>query len=433
VTGTVTPWAELAVERQVAHDDDRDNLMPSDIRVLVVGDDSLQHLATKVARERDVKVLIARDVDGAVELTNRYAADAVVLAQEDTAEALAMLDELKRRPRSRHLFAHVAIAPEDWPTARDAGAARLLPMPVTEAALAELLEEVRRRHDDPRRTVLVAAPDEARRHDVIGLIGGDPIDVVSARSCADARRILAERDIDCLVLDVEAGTDDAVALIEELGAGSVTGDDRHVPVVLMPTGAALDDAVLARIDAARPFVTVAPTAGPQELFDTTALYLHRAVVQRHEDAHRMRTATPDPVLVGRRVLIVDDDVRNVFAVSAALEAQGMHVIYADNGRDGIRRLEANPDVELVLMDIMMPEMDGYETMAAIRALPAFTALPIIALTAKALTGDREKAIAAGASDYITKPVDMDKLLAMLASWLVASGADVDDERQDRRP
>jgi CheY-like chemotaxis protein len=135
-------------------------------------------------------------------------------------------------------------------------------------------------------------------------------------------------------------------------------------------------------------------------------------------AERSTTAPePDSVLQGRKVLIVDDDVRNVFAVSSVLEAQQMEVIYAENGRAGIKLLDDTPDIELVLMDIMMPEMDGYETMDAIRARPEFARLPIIALTAKAMKGDREKALAAGASDYITKPVDIDRLLAVLKVWL----------------
>ena len=134
--------------------------------------------------------------------------------------------------------------------------------------------------------------------------------------------------------------------------------------------------------------------------------------------------------MNRRVLIVDDDVRNVFAVSAALEAQGMAVFFADNGRDGIAQLEQQPDVDLVLMDIMMPEMDGYETMRAIRARPALATLPIIALTAKALTGDREKAIEAGASDYVTKPVDIDRLLSVIRGWLDPGSAHDADARRD---
>jgi CheY-like chemotaxis protein len=361
-------------------------------------------------------VLLAANVDEAVDTANRYSADAVVLAPRDGAAVLEMLAELKRRPRTRHLLAHVAVDPIDWQTARDAGAARRLPTPVSERSLIELFEQIARRRDHPRQTVLVVAPDEARRHDVIGLIGGDSIDVVSARGVEEARRILGERDVDCVVLDLPAQLDEGLLLLDDLASGALVADSRHVPVVLMPSPEPLETAASERITAIRDQLTVAATGSPQELFDATALYLHRAVVQRHEELHRT-PAAKDPRLSGRHVLIVDDDVRNVFAVSAALEAQGMSVVYADNGSDGIRRLEANPDVELVLMDIMMPEMDGYETMAAIRAIPAFRELPIIALTAKALMGDREKAIAAGASDYITKPVDIDKLLAMIASWL----------------
>jgi CheY-like chemotaxis protein len=123
------------------------------------------------------------------------------------------------------------------------------------------------------------------------------------------------------------------------------------------------------------------------------------------------------VFKGKKVLIVDDDVRNVFALTSVLEANGMEVVFAENGRDGIETLRKNPDVDLVLMDIMMPEMDGYETMREVRSIPEFRQLPIISLTAKAMKGDREKSIASGASDYITKPVDTDQLLSLMRVWL----------------
>jgi CheY-like chemotaxis protein len=125
----------------------------------------------------------------------------------------------------------------------------------------------------------------------------------------------------------------------------------------------------------------------------------------------------DAVFAGKKVLIVDDDVRNVFALTSVFEARGMEVLFAENGRDGLASLEANPDVDLVLMDIMMPEMDGYETTRAVRERPEFKNLPIVALTAKAMKGDREKSIASGASDYITKPVDVDQLLSLMRVWL----------------
>jgi CheY-like chemotaxis protein len=256
--------------------------------------------------------------------------------------------------------------------------------------------------------------DERCRHDVIGRIGGEHIATVSAQTGADAVAVLDEREVDCIVCDLASNGTNGFVLLEEL-AGRAELD---IPVVLAHGLDAIPEADRARLDAVASSVTVRPAETSQELFTITSLYLHRAVVGRIEtSARREGRFERDPVLLNRRVLIVDDDVRNVFAVSAALEAQGMSVLFADNGRDGVAQLERETDVDLVLMDIMMPEMDGYETMREIRRRPALASLPIIALTAKALTGDREKAIAAGASDYVTKPVDIDRLLAVIHSWL----------------
>jgi CheY-like chemotaxis protein len=158
---------------------------------------------------------------------------------------------------------------------------------------------------------------------------------------------------------------------------------------------------------------------PERLLDETSLFLHRVEARLPQAKRRMleQLHSAEEVFNGKKVLIVDDDVRNVFALTSVLEANGMDVIFAENGKDGIECLRANPDVDLVLMDIMMPEMDGYQTMQAVRQIPEFKQLPIISLTAKAMKGDREKSIASGASDYITKPVDTDQLLSLMRVWL----------------
>jgi CheY-like chemotaxis protein len=158
---------------------------------------------------------------------------------------------------------------------------------------------------------------------------------------------------------------------------------------------------------------------PEQLLDETALFLHRVEANLPEPKRQILTQVQrnDPVLAGKKVLVVDDDVRNIFALASVLESYGLEVLYAENGRDGIAMLRKHPNVDIVLMDIMMPEMDGYETMETIRRIPAMQSLPIIALTAKAMPGDREKCLEAGASDYITKPVDMDQLVRMMASWV----------------
>jgi CheY-like chemotaxis protein len=166
-------------------------------------------------------------------------------------------------------------------------------------------------------------------------------------------------------------------------------------------------------------IVVKGVESPERLLDETSLFLHRVESRLPSEKRKMlqQLHSADSVFEGKKVLIVDDDVRNVFALTSALEAHGMEVVFAENGREGIERLRSNGDVDLVLMDVMMPEMDGYETTRAIRAMPELEQLPIIALTAKAMKGDRERSIAAGASDYITKPVDTDRLLSLMRVWL----------------
>jgi CheY-like chemotaxis protein len=189
--------------------------------------------------------------------------------------------------------------------------------------------------------------------------------------------------------------------------------------VIIHTGKALTRREETRLKRFAEAIVVKDAASPERLLDETALYLHRSPADLPADSRRLleQLHQADAVLHGRRVLIVDDDVRNVFALTSVLEGRGMTVVFAENGREGIEALDADGDVDLVLMDLMMPEMDGYEAMTAIRAREEHRALPIIALTAKAMQGDRERSIAAGASDYITKPVDPDQLLSLMRVWL----------------
>src|SRR5436305_11792173 len=166
-------------------------------------------------------------------------------------------------------------------------------------------------------------------------------------------------------------------------------------------------------------IVVKSVSSPERLVDEAAIFLHRMEARMPAPTRKLlaHLRTADSVFHGKRILIVDDDIRNVFALTSALEMRGMKVVYAENGREGVTKLRETSDVDLVLLDVMMPEMDGYETARAIRGMSRFEALPIISLTAKAMKGDRDKCIAAGASDYITKPVDVDQLLALMRVWL----------------
>ena len=251
---------------------------------------------------------------------------------------------------------------------------------------------------------------------VTALLGGDDgVEVVAVGSSEEAIAALQAGPIDCIVLDLKLPRTSGFTLLEQLKSDESL---RDVPVIIY-TGKDLTRREETRLARYAESIIVKDARSPERLLEEATLFLHRAGSRLPEEQRAMleQLHTSAAVLDGKRVLVVDDDVRNVFALTSVLERHGMNVVFAENGKDGIAALQANPDVDIVLMDIMMPEMDGHETMAAIRQLPQFAKLPIIALTAKAMKGDREASIAAGASDYVTKPGDTDQLLSLMRVWV----------------
>jgi len=217
------------------------------------------------------------------------------------------------------------------------------------------------------------------------------------------------------VLDLRLADGSGFELLEQ-----IDGDERlgTLPVIVY-TGVELTESEEAQLREYAEAIVVKDARSPERLLDETSLFLHRVESRLPRTNRRIleQAHTAENVFRGKKVLIVDDDVRNVFALTSALEANGMDVVFAENGRAGIDTLREHPEVDLVLMDIMMPELDGYEAMRAIREMPEFEQLPIISLTAKAMKGDRDRSIESGASDYITKPVDTDQLLSLMRVWL----------------
>jgi CheY-like chemotaxis protein len=268
------------------------------------------------------------------------------------------------------------------------------------------------------RHVLVAEDDANQRHVVKQMIESDDIAITCVGT---GQQVLAElagsTSYDCLVLDLGLPDIDGIDLIERI---SDQLKQKNLPVIVH-TGRDLTSAETERLEVLAAAIVLKNARSPERLLDETALFLHR-VANDMPDSARQILSNPrriDESLEGSTVLLVDDDVRNVFSVGSALKRYGITVIPARNGQDGLDNLTAHPEVGLVLMDIMMPVMDGYEAMRRIRADGRWRDLPIVALTAKAMKGDRQKCLDAGASDYVSKPVDMDQLTSVLRVWLAS--------------
>jgi len=398
--------------------DDRDDVQPGD-RVLVVmtGIDDVARDALASGRDKGFSTVVATQGDVGLALTRHFKPDAVVIAADlPVVDGVVVLNQLKRDPTLRHIPVHVMADEEQRHNARRSGAVGHLTSRPDRSELDAALDGIARFLDRRTRSLLVVEDDERERNTIVELIGsGEDVEATAVGTTKEALDQLDQKHFDCVVLDLKLPDGSGFDLLEKIKKDMRFQD---TPVIIY-TGAELTRKEETRLRKYAETIIVKDVRSPERLLDETMLFLHRVEATLPADKRKMieQLHSADDVFQGKKILIVDDDVRNVFALTSALETRGMDVLYAENGRDGIEQLKKNPEVDLVLMDIMMPEMDGYETTRAIRKMNKFKGLPIISLTAKAMKGDREKSIAAGASDYITMPVDTDQLLSLMRVWL----------------
>jgi HAMP domain-containing protein/CheY-like chemotaxis protein len=407
--------SKRAIE-QITVKDDRENLQPDDATLLIVEDDS--YFATvlcDLAREKGFKVLVATRGTEALALAQEFHPTAVSLdVFLPDMLGWTVLNHLKQDPRTRHIPIQMLTLDEDRQHGLARGAFSYVTKPATPEQLEMALSRIKEYTTPRRKRLLVVEDNPAEQLSIRELLGYEDIDVELATTGSEALAALDDQAFDCVVLDLRLPDMSGFEILERFRDTPMLS---HLPVVVF-TGKDLTPEEDARLHVLARSVVVKGVESPERLLDETALFLHRVVTDLPAEKQKMLDLLhhSDEALVGKKVLVVDDDVRNIFALSSVLERRGMSVLTAGTGREAIATLESTSDVAIVLMDIMMPDMDGYETMQIIRRNPSFRRLPIVALTAKAMKGDREKCLEAGASEYLAKPVNTEQLLSALRMW-----------------
>ncbi|MBY3118448.1 HAMP domain-containing protein [Rhizobium laguerreae] len=418
----VVEFAEAAANRRAEKpaehvEDDRHQIAAGDSVLLVVEDDAhYARVLVDLARDNGFKVLVAMRGSDALALAQDYrpAAISLDIFLPDML-GWTVLSQLKQNPQTRHIPVQIISLDEDRQHGLTRGAFAFMSKPTTPEGLGKALSRLKAYAQPRRKHLLLVEDNEAERLSVTALLGHDDIDITSVGSGSEALAALRQNSADCVVLDLSLPDMSGFDVLEQIRDDAEIGE---VPVVVF-TGRELSAEEDAALHSMARSVVVKGVESPERLLDETALFLHRVVADlpAAKQATLQELHSSDEDLVGETVLLVDDDARNIFALSSVLERRGMKVLTATTGSEAIDVINNEPSVAIVLMDIMMPGMDGYETMQVIRSEPRFRRLPIVALTAKAMKGDREKCLEAGASDYLAKPVNTEQLLSALRMWL----------------
>jgi CheY-like chemotaxis protein/signal transduction histidine kinase/HAMP domain-containing protein len=415
------PSSALPVPLPAPHvervEDDREAISEGDSTVLIVEDEPRYgRMLAEAARAKGFKVLVAQNGADALLLARKYQPSAVTLdVFLPDMLGWTVLNQLKHDPATRHIPVQVLTVEEERQYGLERGAFSFMTKPSSIEGLQSVFTRIQEFITPRVRELLVVEDDSAEQMSIAALIGASDIRISTADSGARALELLRDKKFDCVILDLKLPDVSGFELLTQIQRDERL---REIPIVVF-TGRELTQDEESELRQRAKSIVLKGVQSPERLLDETALFLHRKITDLPEAKQRMieKLHDSDEPLRERKVIVVDDDVRNIFALNSLLERHGMNVITATNGQDAIKLLEEHPDVSLILTDVMMPEMDGYETMRRIREIPAFRMLPIIALTAKAMKGDREKCLQAGASDYVAKPVNTRQLLSLVRMWL----------------
>ena len=397
--------------------DDRLSLEPGDTILLIVEDDPhYARVLVDLARDKGFKILVAARGAEALDLAKQYQPAAISLdVFLPDMLGWTVLSQLKHNPLTRHIPVQIITLDEDRQHALARGAFSFVNKPTTTEGVAAALTQIKEYAKPRRKRLLIVEDNAAEQMSIKELLGHDDIEIITADTGAGALSTLRDHPCDCVVLDLRLPDMSGFEVLD-----SIRKDDSlpDVPVVVF-TGRELSVEEDAELHTMARSIVVKGVESPERLLDETSLFLHRVITELPSDKQRMleKLNSSDEDLVGRTALLVDDDARNIFALSSVLERRGMKVLTATTGSEAVALVRSHPEIAVVLMDIMMPQMDGYQTIGVIRTDPAYRRLPIIALTAKAMKGDREKCLEAGASDYLAKPVNTEQLLLAIRMWL----------------
>jgi HAMP domain-containing protein/CheY-like chemotaxis protein len=417
------PEAELMLpsstvpEEELAIDDDRNIIAHGEKPLLIVEDDAtFARIMLDLAHDRGLKALIALRGSTAISLAHEFQPGAITLdVRLPDMSGWTLLDRLKHDPATAHIPVHIISGHEENRRGYALGAMTCLQKALTKESLEEAFSMIQHSMKARRRKLLLVGENQVRLQDIHKLVGGEDIEIVDAADPAEAMAVVEREYLDAIVLDWVLPERGGLDFIEAVQSRLAT----YVPPIIVSGTRELSEEQAAEIHKCARAGAVRYAPSLERLLDETVRALHRPEETLSAEQRKLlaEVREVDPGLAGRKVLVIDDDLRNIFALTSVLEQHRMKVLHAENGRAGIELLRGNKDIDIVLLDIMMPEMDGYETSRAIRQIPEFRTLPIIALTAKAMKGDREKCLQAGASDYVTKPVDLDHLFSVMRVWM----------------
>ncbi|MBB3192752.1 response regulator [Roseateles terrae] len=409
-------------------DDDRLRWVPGARSILVIEDDErFAAILRDLIREMNFLCLLAHTAENGLAVAQRYAPSAILLDMNlPDHSGLGVLDRLKRDPLTRHIPVHVASVEDYSHEALERGAIGYALKPVKRDELESALQRLEAKFSQRMRRVLVVEDDARQLDSIRHLLAADDVQIQGVSTAAEALEALRNTTFDCMVMDLHLPDMSGFDLLDQMALQ----DEVAFPPVIVYTGHNLSPVQETQLRRYSRSIIIKGARSPERLLDEVTLFLHQVEAQLPPERQRMlkEVRARDNMLEGRRVLVVEDDVRNIFALSAVLEPKGVKVEIARNGREALERLAQSagptpgeggnkPPIDLVLMDIMMPEMDGFTAMRAIRERPDWRRLPIIALTAKAMKDDQEKCMAAGANDYIAKPLDVEKLLSLIRVWM----------------